>query len=90
MRDDKTLTALRNASEPRRLRFKETKEIVPAPPLPDGHFHVFLSHVWATAQDQMRQTKDRLRDLMPNVKVFLGEISLALTMHAVSGSAARC
>ena len=34
-------------------------------------FHVFLSHVWNSAQDQMRFLKTRLLTMIPDVKVFL-------------------
>ena len=34
-------------------------------------FHIFLSHVWAHGQDQMRIIKQRLIEMMPDVRVFL-------------------
>ncbi len=45
------------AAKARRLRNKENNEMVQAPRLKEGHFHVFLSHVWASGQDQMRVVK---------------------------------
>jgi hypothetical protein len=34
-------------------------------------FHLFLSHVWGTGQDQMRIIKQRLLEMLPDVCVFL-------------------
>ena len=34
-------------------------------------FHIFLSHVWGTGQDQMRIVKTRLKEMMPDVVPFL-------------------
>ena len=36
-----------------------------------GRFHIFLSHVWGTGQDQMRIVKQRLLEMMPDLSVFL-------------------
>lgn len=59
-------------SKARRLRLKQTKEDVQVPELEScAHFHVFLSHVWGTGQDQMRIVKQRLVEMMPNIAVFL-------------------
>ena len=38
---------------------------------PKPYFHVFLSHVWGTGQDQMRIVKQRLLEMIPDLKVFL-------------------
>ena len=35
-------------------------------------YHLFLSHTWAQGQSEMRIVKDRLRELLPTVRVFLG------------------
>lgn len=35
------------------------------------HFHLFLSHVWGTGQDQMRIVKQRLLEMVPELEVFL-------------------
>jgi hypothetical protein len=57
----------------RRLRYKKSGKEVYAPPLtPPLNFHLFLSHVWGTGQDQMRIVKQRLLEMIPNVSVFLG------------------
>ena len=34
-------------------------------------FHLFLSHVWGTGQDQMRIVKQRLVEMLPDIRVFL-------------------
>ena len=34
-------------------------------------WHLFLSHVWSSAQDQMRFVKTRMLTLIPDAKVFL-------------------
>jgi hypothetical protein len=34
-------------------------------------FHLFLSHVWGTGQDQMRIVKQRLREMLPDAEIFL-------------------
>ena len=45
---------------------------VHAPRLPDGQdFHLFLSHVWSTGQDQMRVIKQLLVERIPDLSVFL-------------------
>ena len=36
-----------------------------------GTFHIFLSHVWGTGQDQMRIVKQRLLEMMPQLSIFL-------------------
>ena len=40
-------------------------------------FHIFLSHVWGTGQDQMRIVKTRLLDMLPDSLPFLDVDSLA-------------
>jgi len=55
----------------RRLRFVSTGMEVQSPKIPHGAFHLFLSHVWGTGQDQMRVIKQRLKEMMPKVVVFL-------------------
>ena len=75
LRDERILTSIMYANDTtRRLKYLDGPRRgndVFVHTLPDGHFHLFLSHVWSTAQDQMRQTKDRLLELIPKVKVFL-------------------
>ena len=55
----------------RRLRFLDSKEAVQVTLLPNGEYHVFLSHAWVTGQDQMRVVKQRLLEMLPGVRVFL-------------------
>jgi len=38
---------------------------------PEYRFHLFLSHVWSSAQDQVAVIKRRLQLLLPGVRVFL-------------------
>jgi hypothetical protein len=45
---------------------------VHAPQLPgEVVYHLFLSHVWGTGQDQMRIVKQRLCEMVPDMRVFL-------------------
>jgi len=37
----------------------------------EHHFHIFLSHIWSSGQDQMATVKRELQLLLPGVKVFL-------------------
>jgi hypothetical protein len=37
-------------------------------------YHLFLSHVWSTGQDQMRIVKTRLHEMLPDARVFLGTL----------------
>ena len=54
------------ASKARRLRHVEHLDEVVAPVLAEGHhWHLFLSHVWGTGQDQMRIIKQRLLEMVP-------------------------
>ena len=47
-------------------------EEVPAPPMAtEGGYHIFLSHVWGTGQDQCATIKRQLCLLLPGVSVFL-------------------
>ena len=59
------------AGKARRLRLKKNNEEVEEPPIESDHFHLFLSHVWGTGQDQMRIVKNRLREMIPGILVFL-------------------
>ena len=38
---------------------------------PGEAFHLFVSHVWKTGQDQARVIKTRLSQLVPNIRIFL-------------------
>jgi len=56
----------------RRLRYQKDGTEVLAPKLARGQaFHMFLSHVWGTGQDQMRVIKTRLLEMVPDLRVFL-------------------
>lgn len=60
-----------------------------------GLFHIFLSHVWSTGQDQMRIVKQRLLEMIPDVIVFLdvrlpGLESLMLRLSSCCSLAANC
>ena len=59
----------------RRLCYKADHEQVYAPKLPHSStakfYHIFLSHVWGTGQDQMRVIKARLIEMIPNLVAFL-------------------
>jgi hypothetical protein len=45
--------------------------LVEAPTIANGMYHLFLSHVWGTGQDQMRVIKQRLLEIMPTLSIFL-------------------
>ena len=49
-------------SKARRLRYVATHLSVPAPPIEPGHFHIFLSHVWGTGQDQSTRAAPQTTD----------------------------
>lgn len=34
-------------------------------------FHLFLSHIWSSGQDQVKVIKSQLRMLLPGIQVFL-------------------
>jgi len=58
----------------RRLRMKAKGVEVQAPSIKLGvphHFHIFLSHVWGSGQDQMRIIKQRLKEMVPDLEIFL-------------------
>ena len=42
-------------------------------------FHLFLSHVWGSGQDQMRICKHRLLEMMPDISVFLRALTQCTT-----------
>ena len=53
------------------LYLKNDREVrLPALLVPYG-YHIFLSHVWISGQDQMRILKQRLIAMMPEIRVFL-------------------
>ena len=53
--------------------FKEIETgMPPSIELPEGHrYMLFLSHIWATGQDQVAVIKRRLQSLVPGCKIFL-------------------
>jgi hypothetical protein len=59
------------AASMRRLRLVDDGTVVCLPPAAGGGFHIFLSHVWGSGQDQMRVVKQRLREMLPGASVFL-------------------
>ena len=54
-------------------------EIVEMPLLENGRefYHCFLSHQWTFAQDACRVIKSRLLELVPGIRVFLGDAARA-------------
>jgi hypothetical protein len=60
------------ASKARRLRYVHNDKEVDVPNINAGEFHLFLSHVWGSGQDQMRVVKTRLLEMLPHARVFLG------------------
>jgi len=71
MKERRRLKLEKLNSANRRLRFQHNGLEVEIP-LHDSHdFHLFLSHVWATGQDQMRVIKQRLLEMCPSLRVFL-------------------
>ena len=59
------------ANKARRLRYSDDDTLVAAPPIEANGYHIFLSHVWGTGQDQMRIVRQRLLEMMPDLSVFL-------------------
>ena len=60
----------RSSAATTQARFARGGEVI-APTLGDNDFHLFLSHVWGTGQDQMRVIKQRLLEMLPDLSVFL-------------------
>ncbi|EOD23484.1 hypothetical protein EMIHUDRAFT_239574 [Emiliania huxleyi CCMP1516] len=53
------------------LRVEKTG-LLPVLSLAEGHrYHLFLSHIWATGQDQVAVIKRRLATLLPGASIFL-------------------
>ena len=59
------------ASKARKLRYVHNGEEVVPPKVAANGYHLFLSHVWATGQDQVRVMKQRLKEMCPAFSVFL-------------------
>ena len=54
------------------IRVRGTDRQLPPPDLSKGRvYHAFISHVWATGQDQARAIKQLLRESVPGISVFL-------------------
>ena len=62
---------LRDWANARTRLLRGANGTVEVPHLRTNEFHLFLSHVWGTGQDQMRVVKQRLLEMLPDVKVFL-------------------
>mmetsp|Transcript_28041 Transcript_28041/g.94170 ORF Transcript_28041/g.94170 Transcript_28041/m.94170 type:complete len:1051 (+) Transcript_28041:106-3258(+) len=45
--------------------------VISAMGLPDGRYHVFLSHVWSSGQDQAKALKGQLQRYVQNISPFL-------------------
>ena len=68
---------LRDLQQPK-LRYAGTRVLVSIPPQPGRTHHVFISHVWETAQDQARVLRQRLQAVVPGLRVWLGAPFLVL------------
>ena len=56
----------------KRLRYVANNKSVDVPTLPEGmQYHIFLSHIWSSGQDQMRVIRERLLMHIPDLKIFL-------------------
>ena len=53
------------------LRLKTTNAPPELPLAPHQEWHLFLSHVWRTAQDSCNAIKRNLQLLLPGVSIFL-------------------
>ena len=53
----------------KKSRYAKDDREVPAPAVESDGYHLFLSHVWGTGQDQMRIVKQRLLEMLPSLKV---------------------
>jgi hypothetical protein len=73
LRDDKEVVLAQLPSLERQLRrvYPPSKPLPPSAP-GAGPFHLFLSHNWAHGQSAMRIVKNRLREMLPDVEIFLG------------------
>ena len=54
-----------------RLKWPDGTPIQLRPPKKIGGYHLFLSHVWRSGQDQVGGIKVALRSLVPSISVFL-------------------
>ena len=71
-RSAKTMPRVRHRSghEAQLRRLVDTSEL-------HERWHIFLSHVWMTGQDQVRVIKQLLKEVLPGVRVFLDVDDLA-------------
>ena len=70
------LVIRRRRSLATQLRY-ESGAVVRPPAIIPGEFHLFLSHNWEYAQDQMRIIKERLQLMLPSARTFLDVDDLA-------------
>ena len=61
----------RRAARSRRLRYTSNNREVEVPEVVENGYNIFLSHVWGTGQDQMRIVKQRLVEMLPDIRCFL-------------------
>ena len=62
--------AWRDLSQPK-LRFIAPNVLVPLPLSPGETHHLFISHVWGSAQDQARVLRSQLQTMVPGLRVWL-------------------
>ena len=74
------------------LCYKDTGRRVRLPTLQNGNYHIFLSHVWSTGQDQMRVVKQRLLEMTTSsVCIFLVRSHASILQpHACRLARDRC
>jgi hypothetical protein len=66
------LDELRAAANSNVLKHGETDQpVVFAPCTGPSHYHLFLSHVWSSGQDQVQAIKKELQLLVPSMAIFL-------------------
>ena len=53
------------------MKWHDGKPITLAPPQKTNGYHIFLSHVWRSGQDQVAGIKVALRSLVPSCSIFL-------------------
>ena len=54
------------------MHSEETDKPLPPPPRPPAiKYHLFLSHIWSTGQDQCATIKRQLQLVLPGVSIFL-------------------
>ena len=63
-------TRQRRAFRQQQLRLRTTHKLPVLTLKQHRRFHLFLSHVWGSGQDQVAQMKQRLVVLMPSIQIF--------------------